>query len=279
MEIFLLAFLGLALGSFINAAVWRLHEQAKLQKTASKKQKGVSTSSLSIFNGRSMCPHCRHQLAAKDLIPLFSWLWLLGKCRYCGKPISKQYPFVEALTAILFVWSYLTWDFSGLGSYLNFGFWLLLLTGLLMLAMYDLRWMILPNRILAPLFIIAAAQLISGAIINHSWGIIGSHLLAASLAGLFFFSLHWLGKGRWMGGGDVKLAILMGLILGTTRGIVAFFVGFNLAAAYSLALIAAKRLNRKDVIPFGPFLIAATIIGVLHGQQLFNLYINLFLPH
>ncbi len=290
MIIFLLGFLGLAFGSFINAAVWRLHQQSVAGRHKSTKKPPASTSRLRstlptgrqadyrLLFGRSMCPHCRHQLAVKDLVPLLSWLQLRGKCRYCGKPISKQYPLVEALTAGSFIWSYLFWEFGGAWSYFSFGFWLLLLTGLLILALYDLRWMILPDRILWPMFAIALISLISGAVINRSVGVISSHLLAATLAGLFFFALHWLGRGRWMGGGDVKLALLMGLILGTNRGMVAFFVGFNLAATYSLVLIAAKRLNRKDVIPFGPFLIAATIIGMLHGQQLFNLYIDLFLP-
>ena len=284
MIILLIIILGLAFGSFINAAVWRLHQQARAQKAKSKKQKDNSSSKLlatnySVLKGRSMCPYCRHQLAVRDLVPVFSWLWLRAKCRYCRKPISLQYPLVEALTAGLFIWSYLAWDFSGSLSYLHFGTWLLLLTGLIALALYDLRWMTLPDRILRPLYIIASLNLGVGAIVNRSLGVIGSHLLAASLAGLFFFALHWLGRGRWLGGGDVKLAILMGLILGTGKATVAFFLGFNLAAGYSLLLIAARRLNRKDIISFGPFLIAATIIAQLYGQQLFNWYIDLFLPY
>src|SRR5665213_2769212 len=97
MIIALLALLGLVFGSFVNALVWRLHEQEVLlekRKKPSKKQ----LEKLSILNGRSMCPHCKHELAIKDLVPLFSWIALKGKCRYCGKPISWQYPVVELLT-------------------------------------------------------------------------------------------------------------------------------------------------------------------------------------
>ena len=98
--IIILAWLGLCAGSFVNALVWRLHEQ-KRSKKADKK--------LSILNGRSMCVHCRHELTWYDLIPLFSWLLLRGKCRYCKKPISWQYPIVELATAAVFVLSYIFW--------------------------------------------------------------------------------------------------------------------------------------------------------------------------
>src|SRR4051794_11351319 len=95
----ILLFLGLCFGSFINALVWRVHEQ----------EKGKKTRNLSILHGRSQCPHCGHELAAKDLIPVISWLLLKGKCRYCGQPISRQYPAVEATTSGWFLLSYYFW--------------------------------------------------------------------------------------------------------------------------------------------------------------------------
>src|SRR4051812_13278636 len=100
MIIAVLIVFGLCLGSFVNALVWRVHEQEAAKKPNKK---------LSVLNGRSMCPHCEHELAAKDLIPVLSWLSLGGKCRYCHKPISKQYPLVELLTALLVVGSYIWW--------------------------------------------------------------------------------------------------------------------------------------------------------------------------
>ena len=102
MIIAVLAVLGLVFGSFVNAFAWRLHEQESLLEKK-KKPSAKQLAKLSIVKGRSMCPECKHELAAKDLIPVFSWITLKGKCRYCGKPISWQYPAVELATALLFV--------------------------------------------------------------------------------------------------------------------------------------------------------------------------------
>src|SRR5262245_41082320 len=107
MEVLILTVFGLCWGSFVNAFVWRLHE-LETNKRLSKSQK----KKLSILHGRSMCPDCHNELAWYDLLPVVSWLSLKGKCRYCGKPISWQYPFVEALTAALFVLSYVFWPYG-----------------------------------------------------------------------------------------------------------------------------------------------------------------------
>ena len=144
--IFIGAF-GLIAGSFINALVWRIREQS------------IHTNSkdLSIVNGRSICPNCKHKLAAIDLIPVFSWLSLRGKCRYCHKSISPQYLIVELITAAAFILSYAFWPqpVSGIEA-VEFAIWLVLLSGLVALFIYDLKWRILPNRILYPLLSIAA---------------------------------------------------------------------------------------------------------------------------
>src|SRR5690606_19684146 len=118
-----LVILGLCLGSFVNALVFRLHMQMK----ASEKHRGkkVQKAKLSIVSGRSMCVHCHHELAWYDLIPVLSWLTLGGKCRYCHKPIAWQYPLVELATAALFALSYVYWpvNFSTfqLMDWVNFG--------------------------------------------------------------------------------------------------------------------------------------------------------------
>jgi len=104
MIVVVLVVLGLCLGSFVNALVWRIHEQDRLTGKKKKPHK-KQLDRLSILHGRSMCPDCHHELKPKDLVPLFSWLSLHGKCRYCHKPISWQYPVVELLTAGLFVFS------------------------------------------------------------------------------------------------------------------------------------------------------------------------------
>ena len=114
---------------------------------------------LSILKGRSMCPHCKHELAAKDLVPVLSWLYLRGKCRYCGKPIDDT-PLVEAATAALFAISYLGWPGpldTGL-QWLIFAVWLIFVVMFVALAVYDLRWLLLPNRVVYPLILLAIAD-------------------------------------------------------------------------------------------------------------------------
>src|ERR1039458_1315039 len=131
MIITILLLIGLCMGSFINALVWRLHEQSvkTLKPTRTKKTWLLRSSSdnLSIVHGRSMCPNCRHELSTRDLVPVFSWLALKGKCRYCNKPISLQYPLVELATVLLFIASYLWWPVTLSGAQISiFVLWLAL---------------------------------------------------------------------------------------------------------------------------------------------------------
>src|SRR5581483_9521605 len=206
MVVLILAVLGLCLGSFVNALVWRLHQQ-ELQVTSGKlqgrKNLKLETLNLSILSGRSMCPVCRHELAAKDLVPIFSWLGLRGRCRYCQAPISWQYPLVELALPLVFIVSYLGWptDLSLPGQWLLFGGWLAAVTGLLALAVYDLRWLELPNRILYPAFFVTVASRL-GYIAFYGSG--RGHqllMLAASIAVAsgFFALLFYISKGRWIG--------------------------------------------------------------------------------
>ncbi|MEK9196125.1 MAG: prepilin peptidase, partial [Patescibacteria group bacterium] len=138
----ILIVLGLCFGSFVNALVWRVYQQS-LPKA--KRPKKVD---LSIQKGRSVCPNCHHVLGWQDLLPVISWLGLRGKCRYCSKPILWQYPLVEILTAVIFVISYLFWPFEFTGTeVVIFGLWLAVVVNLVALAVYDVKWMLLPNRL------------------------------------------------------------------------------------------------------------------------------------
>lgn len=268
--IIVLAVLGLCLGSFANALVWRLHEQK------GKKPK----KELSILSGRSMCPHCRHELAAKDLVPLFSWLALKGKCRYCGRAISAQYPVVEAAVAALFVASYVWWPEPLHGAQIAlFGLWLALLVGLIALVVYDLRWFLLPDRLITPLSTIAAVfAMVNIASANKPAIALIDTVVAVAIGGGIFYLLFQVSKGKWIGGGDVKLGWLLGLITGTPgKAMLFIFIASLLGSLVSLPLLVSKKLKRTSTIPFGPFLIAGTVVTVLFGNDILHWYRQTFI--
>lgn len=270
-----IAVLGLCLGSFVNALIWRLHEQSK-----PKKKRVASDRELSISKGRSMCPHCQHTLAWYDLVPLISWLSVAGKCRYCRKPISVQYPLVELVTAGLFVLSFVYWPLKLQGLETGvFGLWLVVLTGLMALLVYDAHWYLLPNRIVYPLTALAGAMALLRLLDANHVLVAGLNLAAAvAVGGGIFYGLYQISGGKWIGGGDVKLGWLLGLIVATPSGSFLFiFIAALLGTAASIPLLVSKRLKANSVIPFGPFLIVATIIVQLFGVSILLWYRKTFL--
>lgn len=273
----MLIFLGLCFGSFVNALVWRLHEQSK-----PKARRAASDTALSMTKGRSMCPNCQHTLAWYDLLPVVSWLSLGGKCRYCHKGISLQYPAVELITAAVFVMSYAYWPLGfGLSSgAILFALWLVFLSAFMALAVYDLKWMILPNRIVFPMQALAVLYLLIK--LATSEGSIWAGLISASLsvlcsAGLFYL-LFQLSDGRWIGGGDVKLAVILGIILGNPAlALLMLFVASTLGSLVGIPLLLWGEAKKNTKLPFGPFLIVATIIAQLFGTVLITWYTDRFL--
>lgn len=274
MIIVILAVVGLCLGSFVNALVWRVHEQAEQAKTKKKPDKAYAKR-LSIATGKSMCPHCHHELVAKDLVPLLSWLSLGGKCRYCGRPIAKQYPLVELATALLFIASYVWWPAALHGFEIGvFVWWLILLVGLMALTVYDLRWFLLPNRILYPAGVAAFVMMLIS-IINADSPLkaLLNAVLAVAIGGGIFYALFQFSEGKWIGGGDVKLGWLLGLVAGTPgRSVLFIFLASFLGTLVSLSLLKSQRLSKNSLIPFGPFLIAGLIITQLFGADILHWY-------
>jgi len=274
MEYFVLVVIGLACGSFVNALVWRMHEQESSKKKANDPK-------LSILKGRSMCPDCKHELSTKDLIPVLSWLSANGKCRYCKKPVSWQYPVVELATAALFVHSYVRWpeDLSAMGSeVIYFAIWILMLIGLVALFVYDLRWMILPNRIVFPLIGLAIfARSYDFFEDGQDADTLQMAILGALLLGGLFYTIFAVSKGRWIGGGDVKLGIFIGILLGPILSYLVLLLASLLGSVVILSLIGLKIIKRNQQVPFGPFLIAATYIAMLCGQRIVDWYSSNFL--
>lgn len=278
MVIVTLLVLGLALGSFVNALVWRFREQEL--EAVKKKPNKKYLNELSIARGRSMCTHCKHELGPWDLIPVMSWVWLKGKCRYCRKPISAQYPVVELVTAVLFVASYVWWPnaFSN-EQIIIFGLWLILLVGFMALTVYDLRWFLLPNRIVYPLAAIAGSMaLIRIVSAENPAHVFTQTLLAVAVGGGIFYVLFQVSAGKWIGGGDVKLGWLLGLTVGTPELSVLFiFLASLTGVAVSLPLLMSRRMKGDSIIPFGPFLIFGAIIAQLFGQAILVWYRRNFL--
>lgn len=282
MVILLIVIFGLCLGSFVNALVWRINEQEKLKKKKGLKSKNeLLASKLNILNGRSMCPNCKHELSPVDLIPIVSWIALGGKCRYCRKPISWQYPLVEAVTTLLFIVSYAWWPATLHGYQIAlFILWLILLVGLIALAVYDLKWMLLPNRIIRPLLFIALVMALVTVIgsTGHLKALLNV-FLAVLIGGGIFYVLFQVSKGKWIGGGDVRLGLVLGLVMSTPgKSILLIFLASVIGTAFSLPLLATNKLKRNSVIPFGPFLIIAAVIVELLGHFILSWYQNTFFP-
>lgn len=288
-----LGIVGLCLGSFVNALVWRLHEQAELGLPVAKGQSSggrhqttelkaaddrLTTDDLSVMRGRSMCPHCHHELAAKDLVPVLSWLTLRGRCRYCGAAISWQYPVVELLMAILFIVSYLWWPYQlqDAWGYLLFGSWALALVLFVALAVYDLRWYLLPNRMVFPLVAVAIVYAAVRIADHVTVPIVAAFVLSTVVLFGIFYALFTLSDGKWIGGGDVKLAIALGLFAGSPlQALLVIFFASILGLLGSLPGMLRGRLGVASRVPFGPFLLAATMVVVLFGPSLIDWYSGL----
>ncbi len=245
--LYLIIFLfGLTIGSFLNCVICRL-------KTGK-----------SFLGGHSFCPYCKHELVWYDLIPVFSFLMLKGKCRYCQKPISIQYPLVELATAILFVLVFNSQNLFNTG-------YLLLITGfLIIIFVYDLKHYIIPDKVIFP------AILTSFLFLLTTNSLLPNTILSAFGASLFFLLIYLISKGQWMGFGDVKLSFLMGLHLGFPNILVALFSAFFSGAIIGLILIAQSKKTLKSRVPFGPFLVFGTFLAMLYGESIINWYCNLF---
>lgn len=255
-----LFFLGLCLGSFVNAAVWRI-----------KNKKNLTTE-------RSECTKCHYKLEWYDLVPVLSWLWLKGRCRKCKKPISSQYPLVELTVAAFFITSFAFWS-HGLettAQLVYFAIWLLVGVGLAILAVYDLRWMLLPDKVMLILLPLAVSASVakgfeSTDVLTYLANVLGS---LAILSG-FYLLVYMYSKGKWIGFGDVKLGIILGLMLSDWKNaILALFLANLIGCIIIIPGLLMKKLKRTSHIPFGPFLIIGFVLAGLFGGLILDWYIG-----
>ena len=272
-----LVLLGLCFGSFINALTWRVHKQESLSKKDRQKH-----TEYSIIKGRSMCTKCKHELGFFDLIPFFSFVVLRGKCRYCHKKIDDN-PLVELFMPVAFVVSYYFWPVAVMGKEIPlFALWLVILVGLGALFVYDLRWMILPNRVVFPLIAIASAWVPltyfrdGGNLLQ----IILDAVVGIAICSGFFWILFQVSGGKWIGGGDVKLGLILGLLSGGLAGSLLILFTASITGTFvSLPLAISSKQGGKYKLPFGPFLIVGLVITRLFGAAIIHWYKKNWPPH
>lgn len=278
-----LVLFGLVLGSFAGASVWRLRarqlvtdkkngeivdhtEYTKLKQLAHQK----------VSKDHSRCLHCGYQLRWYDLIPLVSWLTLRGKCRHCHQPIGYMEPLIELGTALFFVLSYVLWPYdltTGL-QIAQFILWLISGVGLAMLFVYDAKWFLLPDKVNFAVIIIGLVNAVLmiieapdhiGALVN----VIGS---VAILSGIYFV-LYVISKGRWVGFGDIKLGLGLGLLLGDWKlAFIGLFFANLIGCIIVIPLLASGKLKRDSHVPLGPLLIVGAIIAKLVGVGIAEFY-------
>ena len=240
---------GLLVGSFFNVLIARLPEGESLVTPGSR------------------CPHCGHAVRPYDNVPVLSWLWLRGRCRDCGEPISARYPLVEALTGVLCA---LVVVAKGADEDAWLGIALVLT--LVPVTFIDLDHRIIPNRIVGPSAVVALVILALTDV-----DALPDHLIAAAAAGGFFL-LAALAYPRGMGMGDVKLAALLGLYLGSSvaPALLAAMLSGTLVGG---AIIARKGVaeGRKTAVPFGPFLALGALVGLFAGPEIVDWYRDTFL--
>jgi len=261
---------GLIIGSFLNCLIYRIEAGE------------------SFLRGRSYCPQCKHVLGSDDLIPVLSFLLLRGRCRYCKAKISWQYPLVELATGLLFVSVYLLLGFK---EYSSFGFWifdflyyLVVLSILLVIFVYDLKHYIIPDRVIYPaIFLVFVYNIIKvWSLSNFSFKLDAFDSLMPSLFSAYFAALPFFlivvgSKERWMGMGDVKLVFLMGLFFSFPNILIALNLSFFIGSLIGLLLIFLGKKKMSSEIPFGPFLVLGTYLALFFGLWIIDWYLGLFL--
>ena len=225
----------------------------------------------SVVTGRSKCPSCGHQIAWYDNIPIAGYLLLRGRCRNCGTTISPRYLWIELSVGVL--WALLVWRFGTSFTVAIYGafFWVLVV-----LTAIDLEHKLLPNRIVYPTFVASWVALTIAAASDGDFSPLKGAALGALIFGGFLFTVAFIAPAG-MGGGDVKLAFVLGTFLGHTGSVgvtlVGMFLAFLLGGGIGVALLLTGG-NRKTQVPFGPFLAAGTVLAIFVGDNLLDWYLG-----
>lgn len=251
MEAFIItyiAILGLFIGSFLNVVGLRI-------------PRGES-----IITPPSHCPSCDHRLGIVDLIPVLSYVFLRGRCRYCGVRISPIYALIELLTAGLFVY-----------AYLNLGLQLELLTAwtfiaiLIAITISDIHTMLIPDKIVfTGMFLFILLRIFTHALPYTDY------LIGFFLGGGIFYLIAVFSRGG-MGGGDIKLLAMIGLVLGWKLTLLTILLSSFIGLVISGILMLIGKVKPKSAIPFGPYIALAALLAYFQGEELINWYVTLFI--
>ncbi len=249
--LFLSFYAGAIVGSFLNVVIYRVPRNISIRKP------------------RSFCPHCQHPIRFYDNLPIFSYLILRGHCRYCLSRISPRYLWVELTSGLVWL---LVIAIPGLNVTTIGG--IILLEGLLCLAWIDYRWGYIPDNILLTLAFSGSLFYLLFDQQQFLWGVSG-----ALVAGSIMLGWAYLGKEMFhqtaIGGGDIKLASVIGLFLGTRITLLCLFLSFCLGGIYGLTQIYRKRLQPKATLPLAPFIFIAAWLSILVGEQFVSWYLSL----
>jgi len=257
--------IGACIGSFLNVVIYRV------------------PAGLSILYPPSRCPHCLRQLAPRDNIPVIGWFLIKGKCRYCHTPVSWRYPAIEALTAFLF-WGIAAY-FGSSSSILILCFYAAFLSWLLALAMIDIDTMTLPNvltqsgLVLGLIYQISFASLHSNnraAFVNLLLLGIGGAVLGIWLLDIMRIAGRVFLQKEAMGGGDPKLAAMIGMWLGWQNVLLTILIASLIGTFVGAIAIITKDLGKQQPIPFGPFLAIGGAISLFFGKSILSTYLSWF---
>ena len=255
--------LGLLIGSFLNAVIWRINISEK------------------IFLSFSVCPSCRKNIRWYDNIPLVSFIILRAKCRKCQGKISWQYPLMELIVGLIF--AFIGANFFDSVDFSTWGITIYLL-GIIsiftVIFVYDLKYMEIPVIFLwLGIFWAIAFNL------YFDWGQeniknvldVGTYsgVLAAALSFLVFFALSVGSREKWMGLGDAYLVVFLGLVLGWPQIVTGMFISFFIGGIFSIVLLISKKKKMKSRLPLSPFLITGSFLALFWGEKIMNWYLKL----
>ncbi|MEW5796596.1 MAG: prepilin peptidase [Candidatus Zixiibacteriota bacterium] len=253
-ELILVFVLGLAVGSFLNVLVYRLPRRKQFVK------------------GRSACPHCGAVIKWYQNIPLVSYLALRGRCASCHKPISWRYPLIELLNGLGYLYFFYNYNWS-----VEFAVFAFLASALIVVFFIDLEHQIIPDLVTLPGMVIGLAVSLFPDGVTIVQSLIG---LVVGGGALYLIAVlgDWLFKKESMGGGDIKLAAMLGAFLGWQKVLLVFLGSAVIGLVVSLLIMAfSARLRRTRIVPFGPFIALAAVMALIWGDRIVAFYIDNFL--